>query len=234
MNLFMKLKLAICLYLVCAVSSLCSSDLLSQSEAWPYRIELRQDVETMHLKEGQIGVLVRAYEKSEGQVKLLVDFGRNGMHSVSPDWTDIQERIFQIQTGGMAKDMPNYVQLLANKFVLLRPEDNYKLKLEEFEDYEGFAFLYPTSARGMHALLDLAKHDDSLHQSIILVLPDFDMDPEQMRREIREYHLEAGYLFPHLLNPYRKTLSHDVDGADVLIVTDKDGRILRCERLTTL
>lgn len=230
----MKFKLAIFLCLVSTVPSLCASDLLSQSEAWPYRVELREDVEAMRLKKGQDGVLVRVYKEPEKQVKLLVDFGRNGIHSLSPGLTDIKDRILRIQAGKMTKHMPNYVQLLANKFVLLRSEDNYKLRLEEFEGYEGFAFLYPTSAEGMHALLDLVRHDHSLDRYIILVLPDFEMNPEQMRREIREYSIEAGCLFPHLLNPYRQTLSHDVDGADTIIVTDKDGLVVRSERLTVL
>lgn len=212
-----------------------AGDVLSQSAHWPYRVALTQDhtVANHELKRGLTGVLVRAEENHNGETMVRIDFGRWGRQALPVSLTDLEERIDRVKSGELSKLMPNYVHMLANKFVLLRPGLNYKLELQEFEDCKGFIFLYPNSREGMTALMDQANDDESLEGYVTLVLPAFEYDGEQLRREIREHPLNAGILFPHLLEPYRQTLSHQADGSDALIVTDLDGLILRREAVVT-
>lgn len=203
--------------------------IIENSELWPYRISMSEayEIDSISLAPQSIGVLVRAEIADSGETQLVVDFGRNGRCHVPARLTDIKVRMNQIESGVMDKSLPNYVQMLANKFALLLPEHNYKLRLEEFEDYQGFVFIYASTFKGTLELLNKVGQMADYEKYIILVLPESELEGERLRRAVREHPIPAGVIFPHLVVPYKLTLAHEIGASEALFVTDMDGLILR-------
>lgn len=217
-------------FLICAVSVNGDEPLsiIEGSEFWPYRVELTETVETpdQSLKEGKTGVLIRAERVDSGDIILIVDFGRHGTHRLPSDATDIATRMHRIRAGQEKKLLPNYVQMLANKFVVLRPESNYKLKLEEFEEVEKFVFIYPRSIDHAADLLDHTKQIVDEEKSVVIVLPGESIAGEPFRAAVRSHPVEAGVFFDHIALPYKMTLRHEASKTGGIVVTDMDGLVL--------
>jgi hypothetical protein len=212
------------------------SSVIEKSEFWPYRVELTETVETPgeKLKEGRTGVLIRAEGGENGEIILVVDFGRHGSHELPPSATDIATRMQRIRTGKERKLLPNYVQMLANKFAVLRPESNDKLKLEEFEEVDKFVFVYPRSIDHIASLLDHVSRILEEEESVVIVLPEEGMAGEPFRAAVREHPVEAGVFFDHIALPYKLTLRHDAAEAGGFVVTDMNGLILQAVYLEDL
>jgi len=222
--------------LMAAEGSALADPILTNSGFWPYRVSLVEPYESAlgSLRSGVTGVLIRVETDDNGEAQLVVDFGRNGLCRLPTDLTDIETQIEQIESGVIVKSLPNYVQMLANKFALLLPDLNYKLKLEEFEDYDGFVFVYAHALESVETLLDQVSLIPGNEKYIPLVLPQSDLDGEVLRQTIREHPITAGVLFTHLVGPYQQTLAHDVGSGDVIVVTDMDGRILERKEFPSL
>lgn len=202
--------------------------IIEESEFWPYRVELTEAVETgdKSLQKGKTGVLIRAERVDRGDTILIVDFGRHGAHHLPSHSTDIVSRMQRIRTGEERKLLPNYVQMLANKFVVLRPELNYKLKLEEFKEVDKFVFIYSKSIDHAVALLDHAKKLRGIEKSVVIVLPEEGIDGEQFRAAVRAHPVEAGVFFDHIALPYKMTLRHEAAKTGGIVVTNMEGLVL--------
>jgi len=200
--------------------------ILLESEYWPYRVATSEIITANEkvLRAGTVGVLVRAESEAE-TVSLVVDFGRNGVQRVNADQTDLHIRISEIKSGEVQKLLPNYVNMLANKFAVLLPESNYKLKLEEFESRDGFVFIYSSGLSHLETLLNQVGAATDLINHIVIVIPEAgEPELEAVREVIRSHPVAAAVFLPHLSEPYRNTLSHAVE-SNSIVVTNMDGYV---------
>jgi hypothetical protein len=142
-------------------------NLLASERFWPYQVELarpwRAEGRAQPLPAGTLGVLVRV----EASRAARVDFGRDGLHEVAVDATDLVERANRIRSGALRKIAPNLVHAIGPRLV---DAESPSLRIVDFAaafeppgflcvfadpDGEGFAELARALAplRGRHGVM---------------------------------------------------------------------------------
>ena len=87
-----------------------SENIFERSEYWPFRVTWNSEES---IDKGFPGILIRL----EDNETALLDYGRDGIHRVPADQTDIVERASEIISGDRDKELPNFIAYTANMFV---------------------------------------------------------------------------------------------------------------------
>jgi len=92
-------------------------NLLQSERFWPYRVQLIEPWSagegTSSIPKGVLGVLVRV----EGEGVARIDFGREGIHDVLVEATDLVARANRIRLGESDKLAPNFVHKIGTRLV---------------------------------------------------------------------------------------------------------------------
>ena len=88
-------------------------NIYERSELWPFNVSIASEKDDQLLGGGFPGILLRI---EDGGKIALIDYGRDGLHRVPVEDTDLIENANKIDDGRLAKDFPNFVRYTTNMF----------------------------------------------------------------------------------------------------------------------
>jgi len=212
-----------------AVATAMTADaVFDDSSSWPYRIALTEPFETESrtLPAGTTAVLIRL----ESPQRALVDFGRNGLHRIPVDATNITQQASAIDKGEVAKDFPNYVQTIGPRLVDVTIDPINKFRFEDVVDQEYFITIYADG--DMDTLVTLAEAVEAQQstleqtQTLAFIIPQETMHDFDYAERMRAAGLKIPFMYGHLAMPYTRVLDHGAKAFPTMVLTDANGKIL--------
>lgn len=203
-------------------------DAIPNSRYWPFRVELtqpfvRNDRPASPLPEGMTGVLIRA--QSDG---LIVDFGRFGLYSVSPEITDFQNRVHEIQAGILEKSDPNYVNMIGPRLIQPGKDAPAKFPLARTRAAKAFLFVYVTDRDSLASLeAEFASVSKDLENVVAILIPQFPYTDLEINSLLNRHNLPCKAFLDFLCQPYIHSLHHSPEGKNRTVLTDMEGKILQ-------
>jgi hypothetical protein len=160
---------------------------------------------------------------------LLVDFGRYGVHAISPQNTDFHQRLGELLSGQSEKEFANFTLQVGNKLMDFgRGKESGAIRFKHIKDTELYVLIYlDTYTPEMAApLIDFGKAYGDLTQqypSIRFVLMPKD-------REFYNFGYTVGYsvpfIAPHMRVGYTNSLSHNPTTFPYIVLVDPNGKTL--------
>ncbi len=203
-------------------------NLAESSTYWPRfaRVLERMTVGGTTLSPRVRGVLVRVEE-----THALIDFGRDGVHSIPLEETDVLEKAELLWRGDLVKALPNFVHQTKNVWLEWSGDKGRLVELEELQETRAFLLLYggselcdPTYAETFRGLQQTASEADA---GLFLVPTERDFYPRmetasiETRFMVRHHAVAAPGAFQHPLAP---------EGGFSFVLIDADGKILQSMR----
>lgn len=195
------------------------------SAFWPQFIEPTEAItkDGATISTGARGVLLRC----EGE-KLIVDFGRWGIHAIHPHKTNFFEQVLALMKGEQTKDFPNLTLQIGNKLMHFG-EDNQpkRIHMDEVKDTGYYLLLYLGDYETDTAehLYRLGLHYERLKE----LVPGLTAVVMPLERKFYDFgytvSLPVPFIFPHMRQGYIKSLHHVSDQFPVLVLADAEGAI---------
>lgn len=204
-------------------------EVLDDSSLWPFRVNIRRDVflaanEKLPVSGAFPGVVVRV----EGQ-KVVVDFGREGIHVLPVERTDFHARALK-EVGDAfdeEKDLPNFIRYTTNMF-MLRDEDGKvrNIPLDQMDKEKQFLIAYldqrlfeePERIEGFKEVQTALKKVDTRTLT-------FPTDPT-FYFQLKETDLSLVACLLHLVDPMIESLYHQPGDDPLFVMIDAEGKIL--------
>lgn len=204
------------------------------SEYWPSHVLTTKQIEvncaleagsSVILKKGLRAVLVRV-EVDKG---LLLDFGRDGIHYVSPESTDFLESVNRFASGKEKKLQGNMAGLIAQR--LIQPLENtvpIPLRFDRVLWAEYFLIVYTDKPAEelayMGALGKQYQQKLEDRKVLVMMIPQYRFRDSELAQLLFEHNIEVPFMRSFLAEPYSKVFAHDLRSGIVLV--DKDGDVL--------
>jgi hypothetical protein len=188
---------------------------------WPYQTALTKQWQS--LPAGSIGVLIRL----DSATSARIDFGRDGLHEIPVDATDLVERSNAIRLGKAEKAAPNFLMAIGPRLLDSRSADVRAYPFDDAAKGRLFLCVFADPWRKdfgtlVHALTPLA--DQPGVQAILFPLsrrPDV-----QVRDQLRAMKWTMPYVYAHLSEPYARTLLDEKTPRPAVQLQTSDGRLL--------
>lgn len=185
---------------------------------WPYRVTLEKRDLRSGVPVGSVGALVRVEGRSA-----RVDFGRDGVHDVPVEVTNLLAEANRLRTGELTKTAANFVMTVGPRLT----KGGRQLRLTEVLDYRGYlaVFADPRSDQFDDVARSLAPLVD--HPGVLTVLfPQSNVDQKQLDAKMATLGWPAANVFDFLVAGYTESLlSNGTTPPAVLLVT-KEGRLV--------
>ncbi|MGH7292565.1 MAG: hypothetical protein ACREJT_15205, partial [Myxococcota bacterium] len=198
------------------------ANLLASDRFWPYQVELLQSARA-ELPGGSVGVLIRVEDGGMARI----DFGRDGLHDVRIDQTDLVLRANRVRSGELEKIAPNFVLALGPR--LLDPSTDVlkPLSLGVSSAKPGFLCVFADpSAKSFAALAAALAPLRDRDGVLTIVFPQAEQTDAVMRERLRELDWDVPFVYDHLSEPYTRTLLSRGVRAPAVQLQTRDGRVL--------
>jgi hypothetical protein len=204
-----------------------AANLLANDRFWPYQVALveawRPEPRQRPLPADIAGVLIRV----EASGAARIDFGRDGLHTVPLEATDLLARANAVRLGEAEKSAPNLVLDIAPRLLDAGAETLRPYGVRPALAYPRFLCLFADpSAAGFDelatALAPLQQRAD-----VLTVLFPLGSHPDAALRErLRALAWPVPFLLDHLAEPYAAALLPDGMEAPALMLLSNEGRVL--------
>ncbi len=202
--------------------------LMEDERFWPYHVGLvrawRPEASEKPIPVGLNGVLIRV--EADGAV--LVDFGRDGIHRIPVDATDLVERANRVRRGEIDKLAPNFVRAIGPRLVDATAKEPGAFPIEQVGTRRFFltVFADPRSdefGEFARALAPLRATDELL----TILVPDGHHRHDQLLEQLQSLDWPVPFVADHLAGPYARSL---LGGADsprpTVMLQTAEGRVL--------
>jgi hypothetical protein len=204
-----------------------AANLLANDRFWPYQVALvepwRPDSRQDPLPTQIAGVLIRV----EASGAARIDFGRDGLHTVPLEATDLLARANAVRLGEAEKTAPNLVLDVAPRLLDAGGEMLRPFGVRPALEYPRFlcVFADPSAADFEGLATALAPlHDRS---DVLTVLFPLGSHPDATLRErLRALAWPVPFLQDHLAEPYAAALLTDGTDTPALMLLTNEGRVL--------
>lgn len=207
-----------------------AANLLESERFWPYRAALvrppRGAAAARPLPDrpppvGPEGVLIRVEPGGIARI----DFGRDGLHAVPVDATDLVERANRIRLGEAEKVAPNFVMAIGPR--LLDPQALRVFSLRNAYGYSRFLCVFADPAAEQlaelaKALAPLAEREDVL----TIFFPQGRPDDRRVGERLRALGWKVPFVYGHLSEPYTHSLLTDPKSVPAVSLYTAEGRLL--------
>jgi len=206
-----------------------AENLLQKDRFWPYHTTLVQDWQIAagagRLSAGLTGTLIRIKENGS---EALVDFGRDGLHTVPVAYLDVVARAESIRAGTGEKRAENLVLRIAGRLVdgaaaSLRPyiydhEKDYQVWLVFFVDPASVEF------EQMHVFfMDYTPQGDFVFP---LLFPLGGMEDAEVLATLRKHEWGIPFLYRFLAPSYLRSMKPDLLEGPAVALFTPEGRLL--------
>ena len=204
-----------------------AANLLANDRFWPYQVALvepwRPDSREGPLPADIAGVLIRV----EASGAARIDFGRDGLHTVPLEATDLLARANAVRLGETEKTAPNLVLDIAPRLLDAGGEMLRPFGVRSTLEYPRFlcVFADPAAADFEGLATALAPLHD--RRDVLTVLFPLGSHPDAALRErLRALAWPVPFLQDHLAEPYAAALLADGMDAPALMLLTNEGRVL--------
>jgi len=209
---------------------LTGEELVLNSDWWPPFVSLAADFSVsgdrdIEIPAGTRGVMVRV-EADE----VILDFGRNGVHRVPIEQTDLVVQAAERKAQGTL-DSALFADAMFNKFFLLKDGEAAQCSRADFGDSRYFLILYTrlASDRGdavREAVEGLMSSSEVGSKDLSVVLVTFDESERELLDAAKAKQIHWPIMFHFLNRAYLNTLHHGASGDPTLALIDRNGRLL--------
>jgi hypothetical protein len=214
-----------------AATPITASNIYEHSELWPFYVQV--DTEAAGLKAG--GGFPAVLNRIDVDGSALIDFGRDGLHSVSLVNTDVIDRANQIQQGLQIKELPNLIRYTTNMFVDYSEDGESSLRAsDDLQQAKCLLIVYcdqsvlqdQAQVAALHSLKDHVRTLGGYELFIPTRLAFYDAIVEGDLKDIN-------MMVPHMSIAHVKSLGHApaLDGAVTCVLIDTEGKILHDWRI---
>lgn len=211
------------------------SELLAQnSDYWPRAVSILKTIDQddvsgnrKKIKAGQEGILQRLEEG-----RLLIDFGRHGVHWMLPDATDFFTRVREVYSGQRSKEFPNFSGQILSRLVFFPKQQNKHISMEDHLPKKGYIVVYPgTYSRDNIRVIDCLDDLVSEYSEIQFFTLQTDM---RWQQHFMSKVNALPIFLPHLAEGYTKAFHHEPKEQPSFVAVDQNGKVLyRSETLST-
>ncbi len=195
---------------------------------WPTYISVDADTACFSTGEKVPTDVRGVLQRCEGR-HLVVDFGRFGVRTISPEKTNFYVQVMDLLKGEARKEHPNLTAQIGNKLMAFGPPHGVgPVKLEQMVDTRLYALVYLgdyTEATASQ-LMDLGRAYFQLLIQIpqikCVILPKSKMYYDFAYTVI----LPVPFIAPYLCAGYIESLTHRTNDATSLVLVDSEGKIL--------
>jgi hypothetical protein len=202
--------------------------LLENERFWPYHVGLvhpwRPGASEKPIPVGLNGVLVRV----EAEGSALLDFGRDGIHRIPIDATDLVERANRIRRGEIEKLAPNFVRAIGPRLVDATAERPGAFPFEQVGAHRFFltVFADPRNAEFdelVRALAPLRARDELL----TILVPHGHHRHDHLLDQLQALEWPVPFVQDHLAGPYaRSLLGGTTPPPPTVMLQTAEGRVL--------
>lgn len=196
-----------------------------QSEYWPDFVNLTEEISLngKAIQEGTRVILIRVEKE-----KVLLDFGRNGLHRLDFDQTNLI-KLAQAQSQRTLSDLGNLTEILSRSVTMVKAEEVVEGKRADFA-WKNFVLLIygnPKEGEVKELLASCRELDSTLARDLRVVLIPLDSVMREVAPLLRELEYESPVMLPFLAKAYSDSWDHGYEGKPLLVLVDRNGRILK-------
>jgi len=221
------------------LGNLHAGDLYDESNFWPPKIELTHELKLDNsekvLPVGRHGVLIRVEQDENNQELLVVDFGSNGIHTLSPDQTNVFALVQKYKNGEAFKSFPNWTMMIGRAFIYVDSSSVRPIKLKEISGYNYMLFIYEDTLDSVevHQLLGtISTSSKALEDAkiMLVLLPASNLSGRVSNQEVqdlcKQHDLGLYYVYPYLSTAYIPSLHHEIAEYPSCVLTDVEGKTI--------
>lgn len=210
-----------------AAAPVTAENLLANEQFWPNQVALPEPWQPAGretpLPARIPGVLIRV----EASGAARIDFGRDGLHTVPLEKTDLLSRANALRLGEAEKMAPNLVLDIGTRLLDPTAEALRPLGLLEVGQYRLFACVFadpgaPGFAQLAAQLAPLRGRDDVLS----VLFPLGEHPDAGLRERLRALDWPVPFMMDHLAEPYARSLLPEGLAAPTLLLLTHEGRLL--------
>jgi hypothetical protein len=233
-----KSNLLILLSITCLVLSAASNEvsLSADSSLWPPKVKLINDLfvsDAATIPAGRHAVLIRVEDDERNNDALVLDFGSRGIQRVTPDLTDIRQRVGRYESGQDVKLLPNWTMMLGRAFVRIQDGRVEPIKLSAISHYKYMLILY-TDELDQPEFLALLDRFGSVaaacgEETMLVIMPQGLTGATESDDSVtlsRASNQEFFYVYPYLSDAFKASLAHPVIDMPALVLVDVEGKTL--------
>lgn len=204
-----------------------AATLMESERFWPTLVRLRRDVEiagaASPLRSGMLGVLIRV----ESSDVARVDLGRNGLHSVPIEATDLLEGAEKVRRGEIEKSLPNLVWAIGSRLVDSSLAIPRALPLVDAYHQGAFLCVFADPASEDFGSLVRSISPLSRRGGLLTVLfADGPHPNAQLHRRLRALEWPAAFVVDHNAEGYARVLLPEGLAQPALMLLTPEGRLL--------
>jgi hypothetical protein len=200
-------------------------NLMESERFWPYKVALTRawtaDGATQSPPVGFDGVLIRVEDRAVARI----DFGRDGLHSVPVDATDLVERANRVRLGETEKTAPNFVLAIGPR--LVDPFVHGAFAFRRFFGYDRYLAVFArVDDEGFE---DMARSLEPLRRrgDLLTIFFPLGRTPDvEVRKKLNAVGWNVPYVFAHLSDPYARSLLSEGNGPPAVALQTAEGRVL--------
>lgn len=204
-----------------------ASNLLEFERFWPFQAGVREPWKPpgggKTLDPRFPGVLVRV----EAGGRARIDFGRDGIHDVPLERSDVVDRANRVRLGLEAKQAPNFLYMVGPRLLDAGGERPRPFPYLEAVAYERFLLVFANVTDAdfpklVESLRPVAERDDLL----TLVFPQGRVSDSDVRERLRAASWHVPFLYDHLSEGYTTTLLEAGTRPPAVMLVSDEGRLI--------
>jgi hypothetical protein len=203
-----------------------AENLLAREVYWPYRVTLLEPWEpsgsNRPVAANARGVLIRV--EADGA---RVDFGRDGLHRVPVDATDLVERANRVRTAELAKTAPNFVLAVGTRLVDAASDPPVAVHFDDLLEKNLFLCVFADPKAPQFA--EIAQELRPLTQRAglgTILFPQGGHADAAVHRALRASEWSASFVYQHLALAYTQTLVDGDTSFPWMVLQSPEGRVL--------
>lgn len=210
-----------------SAAAITAHNLLASERFWPYRVSLTRAWKPAGggttLDAQTVGVLIRVEDAGGARI----DFGRNGLHEVPVDATDLLARANEIRLGKLDKTAPNFVLAIGPRLVDSRSTPIRPLPIDALTGRQRFLAVFADPASPEFA--ELAKALGPLRERPgleTIFFPQGRVADAVVHERLAALGWTVPFVFDHLSEAYTPSLLGDGAALPALTLQTDEGRLL--------
>jgi hypothetical protein len=210
-----------------SMGAVTAQNLLASERFWPYQVALarpwRPPGRSEPLAPGMPGVLIRVEESGVARI----DFGRDGLHEVPVEATDLVEGANRVRRGELEKLAPNFVLDVGPRLADPSADALRLLGLRAAAAHEAFLCVFADPGAAGFAELAGALAPLRERSGLLTVLFAQGEHPdERLREQLRALAWPVPFVLDHLAEPYTRSLLPERMPPPALLLVSPEGRVL--------
>jgi hypothetical protein len=210
-----------------AAAVVTARNLLSSDRFWPYQVSLvapwTPPERTRALPAGTRGVLIRV----EAADLARIDFGRDGLHAVPVEKTDLLALANRVRTGELAKTAPNLALAIGPRLLDPGAPSARPFDFVRAIGQRGFLAVFADPSSEGFAEMARALAPFREREGVLTVLfPQSRRSDAQVAEQLRALDWPVPFLMDHMSEPFAGSLLPDETTPPAVMLQTSEGRVL--------